>query len=217
MSHWSAYNFSRAACRKEMAGGGPGIWASGRNSPSARSGYKTLRHTVGGGERMSAREKTADWPPPLPHDAQRTKTRARAQAGGEGRRSYKPLPTRFRRDGFDYRQIAWEGDAAIYAQTWSGCSDASVCYEVIRIRRREGFQIDGRLVAPAEVYPSSGAWGVDGWTLQNKESAFHKLREIIKARQKESANPVKTSPIQNTKRCSDSAELRGDINNRYDG
>jgi hypothetical protein len=166
---------------------------------------------------MSAQEKTTDCPRPLLQGARRIKTRARAEAWGKKRHSYKSLPTRIRRDGFNYRQLAREDDAAIYEQRWSGCSDPSVCYEVIRIRRRKGFQIDGRLVAPAEVYPSSGAWGVDGWTLQNKESAFHKLREIIKALQKESANPVKTSPIQNTKRCSDSAELRGAINNRYDG
>ena len=35
--------------------------------------------------------------------------------------------------------------------------------------------------------------------------------------QKESANPVKKSPIQNTKRCSESIELRGDVKNRRDG
>ena len=43
-----------------------------------------------------------------------------------------------------YRQIAREGDAAIYEQTSSGWCNPSVCYEVIRIRRREGFQIGGR-------------------------------------------------------------------------
>jgi hypothetical protein len=91
---------------------------------------------------------------------------------------YKPLPTRFRRDGFNYRQIAREGDAAIYEQRWSGCCKPSVSYEVIRIRRRPGFQIDGRLVEPAEVYPNSEAWGVDGFTLTDKDAAFAKLREV---------------------------------------
>jgi hypothetical protein len=88
------------------------------------------------------------------------------------------LPAQFRRDGFNYQQIARKGDAAIYEQTWSGCSNPSVAYEVIRIRRREGFQIDGRLVEPAEVYPSSGAWGLDGFTLADKDAAFAKLREV---------------------------------------
>jgi len=88
------------------------------------------------------------------------------------------LPTRFRHDGFDYRQIAREGNAAIYEQTWSRCSNPSVCYEVVRIRRREGFEIDGRFVEPAEVYPNSEAWGVDGFTLTDKDAAFAKLREL---------------------------------------
>jgi hypothetical protein len=128
---------------------------------------------------MSSRERTTDCPRPLLQGARRIKTRARAKARSKERRSYKSLPTRFRRDGFDYRQIAREGDAAIYEQAWSGCSDASVCYEVIRIRRREGFQIDGRFVEPGEVYSNSGAWGVDGFTLTDKGAASAKLRELV--------------------------------------
>jgi hypothetical protein len=127
---------------------------------------------------MSPRPKTINCVLPLPQDAHAIKTRATADAWGKKRHSYKPLPTRFRRDGFEYRQIAREGDAAIYEQSWSGCSDASVCYEVIRVRRREGFQIDGRLVKPAEIYPKADAWGVDGFTLTDKDAAFAKLREV---------------------------------------
>jgi hypothetical protein len=127
---------------------------------------------------MSQRQKTINCGRPLPQDAHYIKTRATAEAWGKKRHSYESLPTRFRRDGFDYRQIVREGDAAIYEQTWNRCSDPSVCYEVILIRRREGFQIDGRLVEPAEVYPSSGAWGVDGFTLTDKDTAFAKLREV---------------------------------------
>ena len=108
------------------------------------------------------------------------KTCARAEAWSEKRHSYKRVPTQFWRDSFKYRQIAREGSAAIYEQTRSGCSEPSVCYEVIRIRRREGFQIGGRFVEPAEVYPNSGAWGLDGFTLRDKDAAFTKLREISK-------------------------------------
>jgi hypothetical protein len=107
-----------------------------------------------------------------------TKTRARAEARSKKGHSYKPLPVEFRSGGFNYRQIAREGDAAIYEQTWSRCSNASVCYEVIRIRRRDGFEIDGRLVEPAEVYPNSDAWGVDGFTFADKDAAFAKLQEL---------------------------------------
>jgi hypothetical protein len=105
------------------------------------------------------------------------KTRTTAE-GGSKKSRYKSLPKEFRRDGFAFRQIARQGSAAIYEQRWTGCGEPSVCYEVIRIRRREGFEIGGRWVPPAEVYPNSEAWGVDGFTLTDKESAFRKLREL---------------------------------------
>jgi hypothetical protein len=113
----------------------------------------------------------------------RAKTRATAEAWSRKGHSYKPLAIRFRRDGFNYRQIAREREAAIYEQRWSGRSKPSVCYEVIRIRRRDGFQIDGRFVEPAEVYPNSEAWGVDGFTLTDKDAAFAKLKEVTNERQ----------------------------------
>ncbi len=106
------------------------------------------------------------------------RTRATAAAGGKEGHSCKPLPKRFRCGGFDYCQIARDGETAIYEQNWGGCADRSVCFEVSRIRRREGFQIDGRFVEPAEVYPNSEAWGVDGFTLTKKDAAFRKFREI---------------------------------------
>src|SRR5437773_1663470 len=107
------------------------------------------------------------------------KTRPTAEAWTK-KGHYKPLPKEFRRDGFEYRQIAREGDAAIYEQRWTGCAEPSVCYEIIRVKRREGFEIGGRWIPPAEVYPNSEAWGVDGFTVTDKEAAFAKLREISK-------------------------------------
>jgi hypothetical protein len=106
------------------------------------------------------------------------KASATAEARGKKRYVYKRLPTQFRHDGFDYRQIARERNAAIYEQAWNGCRNPSVCYEVIRIRRREGFQIGARSVEPGEVYPNSEAWGVDGFTVTDKDAAFAKLREL---------------------------------------
>src|SRR5205814_5033465 len=106
------------------------------------------------------------------------KTRATASAWGKERHFYKPLPIQFRHDGFEYQQIARERDAAIYEQRWGGCADSSLCYEVIRIRRREGSQIGGSFVERAEVYPNSEAWGVDGFTLTDKDAAFAKFRKL---------------------------------------
>jgi hypothetical protein len=106
------------------------------------------------------------------------KTRASAQAWDNKGHSYRPLPKQFRRDGFTYRQVAREGNTAIYEQTWNGCNNSSVCWEVIRVRRRAGFTIGDRFIEPAETYPKSEAWGIDGFTLTNKDAAFAKLREI---------------------------------------
>ena len=107
-----------------------------------------------------------------------TKTCATAEAGSKKGHSYKPLPTEFRHDGFNYRQITRIDNAAIYEQTWCGCSSPSVAYEVIRIRRRPGFWIGARFVEPAEVYPKSEAWGTDGFTCTDKDAAFRKLKGL---------------------------------------
>src|SRR5260370_37243972 len=109
------------------------------------------------------------------------KTISAAEAKGKKRHFYKPLPIRFRRGGFNNRQICREGDFAIYRQTWKG-NEHSATFELIRIRRRDGFQIDGRFVEPAEVYPNSEAWGVVGFTLTDKEAAFTKLCEMTGAK-----------------------------------
>jgi hypothetical protein len=113
------------------------------------------------------------------------KTRATAQAGSGKGRFYKPLSKEFRRDGFAYKQVARQGNAAIYEQRWTGCAEPSVCNEVIRVRYRDGFHIGGRFVEPAEVYPNSEAWGVDGFTFTDRDGAFAKLREVVA-----SPNPI---------------------------
>jgi hypothetical protein len=109
------------------------------------------------------------------------KASATAAAWGKECPSYRPLPIRFRRDGFNYRQIAREGSAAIYEQTWLSCAEPSQSYEVIRIRRRDGFRIGGRFVQPAEVYPASELWGVDGFTVTDRNKAWAKFFEISRS------------------------------------
>jgi hypothetical protein len=127
----------------------------------------------------ASRAKGGPMPVGLPIPSLTPKASATAE-GGNKKSRYKSLPKEFRRDGFAFRQIARTKNAAIYEQTWNGCSNPSVCYEVIRIRRRDGFQIDGRFVEPAETYPNSQAWGTNGWTVHDKETAFRKLRELSK-------------------------------------
>jgi hypothetical protein len=106
------------------------------------------------------------------------KTRATAEGGTKEGRFYKPLPKEFRRGGFTYKQIAREGNAAIYSQSWGGSDNPAVCFEVIRIRRREGFRIGDRFVEPAEVYPKSEGCGADGFTFTNRDNAWVKFFEI---------------------------------------
>ena len=113
---------------------------------------------------------------PTPFAAQ--KTRSTAEARGKKGHSYKALPTQFERGGFFYRRIAREKNAAIFEQTWLGCAAPSICYEVVRVRRRDGFLIGSRFVEPAEVYPNSEAWGTDGFTFTDRDAAFAKLREL---------------------------------------
>jgi hypothetical protein len=114
--------------------------------------------------------------PPIPPSTQ--KTSATADAATKERHSYKPLPKQLRHDGFTYQQIAREREAAIYEQTWTERRSPSIAYEVVRVRRRDGFQIGSRFIPPAEVYPRSERWGQLGWTFCNKSTAFAKLREI---------------------------------------
>jgi hypothetical protein len=127
---------------------------------------------------MSAPPKQARRPPAFSRDGFDIKPRATPEAWTKERPFYQPLPIRFRRDGFTYRQIARESNGAIYEQTWDGSAEPSVCYEVIRIRQREGFQIGDRFVEAAEVYSKSELWGVDGFTLTDKDAAFAKFREL---------------------------------------
>jgi hypothetical protein len=106
---------------------------------------------------------------------QSRKTRPTAEARTKERHSYKPLRKEFRRHGFNYRQIARENGVALYEQRWADCPDSPVCFEVILVRQREGFQIAGRFIEPAEVYPPSERWGIDGFTFTDRNEAWEKI------------------------------------------
>ena len=125
------------------------------------SGQKCGRSFVGG---------------PIPPSSR--KTSAAAEGGTKKGRFYKPSQKEFRREGFNYRQIAREGDVALYEQRWTGCPDAAACFNVIRVRQREAFQIGRKFVEPAEVHPASERWGVDGFTLTDRNKAWDKFFEI---------------------------------------
>jgi hypothetical protein len=85
-------------------------------------------------------------------------------------------------EGVGPRQPIGSGRRVSTPRIFFCCAEPSVCYEVIRIRQRQGFQIGGRFVEAAELYPRSEAWGTDGFTLTDKDAAFVKLREKITER-----------------------------------
>jgi len=115
---------------------------------------------------------------PLYSPSPQVKTVSTAEGGEQNQPSYKPVPTRFRHGGFDYRQIVREGDGAIYEQTKPELPEFCA-FEVLRIRQRDGFSIAGKWIEAAEIYPSSESWGVDGFTCPDKEAAYRKLKEIL--------------------------------------
>lgn len=92
----------------------------------------------------------------------------------------KTLPLTRKHGGFHFRQIARQDNAAIYEQTKPG--QQAVHYEVVRIRRqarREFARGEKRVVVEEmELYPSSERWGLDGWTFNDADAAWTKLRQI---------------------------------------
>src|SRR5262249_28032512 len=120
---------------------------------------------------------------PLPHlrnlmPRRAPKNRAKAISISKRGQCYKLLERHFQRDQFNYKQLVRQGDAAIYSQTWRGCSEPSIIFEVIWVRRHNGKEIKGQWVEPSEFYPSSTEWGKYGFTFTHEDAAFAKLREL---------------------------------------
>ena len=111
-------------------------------------------------------------------DTPRQKTRAGLISTSKRADYYRPLQTHFQRGKFNFKQIARENDLAIFEQSWRGCSETTVCWEVVVIRRHNGKTIKGHRVKPSEFYPSSTEWGKYGFTFTDKDTAFAKLREL---------------------------------------
>jgi hypothetical protein len=94
----------------------------------------------------------------------------------------KEIPSRFRKNGFDFKLLMREGDIGLLRKTKVGLKYES--FEVVIIQRHETFIIKGKLIPAAEHLPSSEQWGVKGWTYSDRMSAerkFDELRDHIKA------------------------------------
>jgi hypothetical protein len=96
----------------------------------------------------------------------------------------KPIDTFFTYKGFDFRQIAREGDVAVYSQCFKG-GKMPVAYEVVVIQKHDGYTIMGKTYPPAEFYPSTNDWGTKGFTIvtddttKMKQKALDKMKAVL--------------------------------------
>jgi hypothetical protein len=108
-------------------------------------------------------------------NSQNTNKTRSARTPTTGKAVPEPVLTSFKSRGFSYRQIARQGDFAIYEQRWR--NSENVAYEVVRIRvRTHPFKNDGH---PYEAYPRSEEWGLYGFTLTDRDRAFNKLKQLL--------------------------------------
>ncbi len=88
--------------------------------------------------------------------------------------TFKPIPTQFTKKGFRHVQTVRVGDWAIYERS----KGQSRHWEVVHIRRHNGYTIAGAHVEPAEYYPASEDWGTHGFTLTEEADAMDKLDQL---------------------------------------
>jgi len=88
----------------------------------------------------------------------------------------KQLALSFKQKGFNLKQLKRVGDKAIYEKTLPTCK--TVFYEVIHIKRHNGYTLGGQFIEPAEIYPSSSQWGVTGWSYTKLPDAKKRFADI---------------------------------------
>ena len=89
------------------------------------------------------------------------------------------LPTQFRIDGFDFVQIAREGDVALFRKTKPPLSFET--FEVTIVQKRQEHQWpDGRVTPAHEAMPGNEDWGTHGWSLQSLDRAWEKFAELTR-------------------------------------
>ena len=93
----------------------------------------------------------------------------------------KTRPKAFRSGGFSFKLLKRYGDIALLRKTKPGLGFES--FEVVIIQRHQSFEIKGKLIPAGEHLPSSGQWGVKGWTYSDRLSADRKFNQLKKVRQ----------------------------------
>lgn len=88
----------------------------------------------------------------------------------------KIIETEFSSKGFNYKQIYREGLVCLYEVTKKGFE--FIYYEVVTLKENPPFQIQGKDCGDCESYPRSEAWGKDGFTYTDRESAEVKFKKL---------------------------------------
>ena len=91
----------------------------------------------------------------------------------------KKLPTIFRSDNFDFRQLAREGDVALFRKTKQYPSLLLETFEVVIVRKMDDhIGPRGEMISAGEHMPRSEQWGTHGWSLQTLDRAWEKFRAL---------------------------------------
>jgi hypothetical protein len=98
--------------------------------------------------------------------------------------TYNPLKTEFTHKGFKFNQLYREGDFAIFhriaLQNSIHPHTQDMGFEVVVIKRHDGYVIGGVKLEPAETYPCSSQWGSYGWTYRDLYSAELRFSKLVK-------------------------------------
>lgn len=90
----------------------------------------------------------------------------------------KPLPTQFRKSGWDFQQIKRHEKAAAYRKTCGAVESFEVIRPVICKTTYDAAAAGWVPCDPREGYPSSEQWGDRGWTFTDEDGAMAKLAQL---------------------------------------
>jgi len=103
----------------------------------------------------------------------------------------KILEESFTSKGFKLQQIKRDGDVAIYKKKLDEAENDNYHYEVIAIKKHNGYEIAGVKMPPAEMYPSDSQWGDWAFTCTSIEDANKRFDYL----QKKMSDYVATSVL----------------------